>query len=116
MNVERSVRLVLRGGVAEVDDVAERPPLEQSELCKLESVREQPSATTLHDGIDEESILVDQSSIDQGVAQRNAASDHDVLTLLLLKVRTRWIVRAQKFSQLSQSMLIKELEVGRTTV
>jgi hypothetical protein len=77
--------LALCGGVAEVDDVAECPALEQSELCKLESLREQPSATTLHNAVDEKSILVDQSSIDQGVAQRNAAGDHDVLTLLLFQ-------------------------------
>jgi hypothetical protein len=39
----------------------------------------------LNEGVDEQPILVDQPGRDQGVAQRDAAGDHDVSARLLLQ-------------------------------
>ena len=47
------------GGVAEIGDVTEAPALEQSKPGNLESIRKQPPAATLYDGIDKQSVFVD---------------------------------------------------------
>jgi hypothetical protein len=46
------------GGVAEIGDVTEAPALEQSKPGNLESIRKQPPAATLYDGIDKQSVFV----------------------------------------------------------
>jgi hypothetical protein len=59
-------------------------PLDQPQL-RLEILGEQPAAAALHDGVDEQPVLVDQPCLDQRVAERDAARDHDVLARLLLE-------------------------------
>ena len=47
-------------------------------MWHLVAVGEQPSATPLYDGIDEQAVLVDKPGFDQRVAQGDAAGHHDV--------------------------------------
>jgi LysM repeat protein len=76
-------------GVARVRDAASKGlGFAQPELGALESLGKQPPAAALHDGIDEQPIRVDQTGPDHGVAQRDAAGDHDVLARLLFERRT----------------------------
>jgi len=41
-------------------------------------------------GIDEQAVLVDEPSLDQGVTQRDAAGDHNVLALLFFQRTDTW--------------------------
>ena len=52
---------------------------------KFESVWKEASATALYNGVDEQPILIDKSDLDQGMAERNAAGDHNVQALLILQ-------------------------------
>ncbi len=60
------------------DAVAERPGLQQVEPRHLVAVGEEPPAAALHRRVDEQPVLVDETSPDQGVRQRDAAGDDDV--------------------------------------
>lgn len=51
----------------------------------FEALGEEPSAAALHDGVDEQPVLVDQTAFNEGVAQRDASGDHDVLARLVLE-------------------------------
>ena len=58
--------------------------LKRGQGWQSKPVREQPAATALHDRVDEQAVLVDESRGDQSVAQGDAASNDDVVARLLL--------------------------------
>jgi hypothetical protein len=68
-----------------VSSVISDPQWQNTTVLSGDAVQQVRALTALHNGIDKQSVLVNQPGLDQRVAQRNAAGDHNVLTLLIFQ-------------------------------